>query len=214
MNWRSILAIGMFLSLLVGCRTTDAVVGHGPFQKRKYRPGWHVDLGHRSSHGAAAHGLRTSDDDAGTIALRNTERPITEPTPLAGPTLECKPVPLHTCLNTGDHAFSMAPPLQYARLALGHGLPQESDTQAEAPRYYNRMALVSGVFLVLSMAVIFLTGGGNILLYLLSFAFITGIIGLILAIKHKEKGKGIAIAAIVLPLVVVGLVIAALSAVF
>lgn len=79
------------------------------------------------------------------------------------------------------------------------------------PRRWNRMALVSGAFLLLSL-IVALAGGGGIIGYLFTFSVITGIIGLILAIKHKERGKGIAIAAIAFPLAVLGLVIAALAA--
>lgn len=76
------------------------------------------------------------------------------------------------------------------------------------------MALISGIFMVLSLAVVLLTGGGGIFLYLLTFSFLTGLIGLILAIKHKERGKGIAIAAMAWPVVIIALVIAALNSVW
>lgn len=72
------------------------------------------------------------------------------------------------------------------------------------------MALVSGGFLLLAVLVAAL-GGGGIIGYIFSFSVITGLIGLILAIKHNERGKGIAIAAIAFPLAVLALVIAALN---
>ncbi len=72
------------------------------------------------------------------------------------------------------------------------------------------MALVSGGFLLL--AVLFAAlGGGAIIGYIFTFSVITGLIGLIPAIKHNERGKGIAIAAIAFPLAVLALVIAALN---
>jgi hypothetical protein len=74
------------------------------------------------------------------------------------------------------------------------------------------MAIVSGIFLILSMTVLAISGGTGILLYLLTFSFLTGLIGLILAIKHEQKGKGIAIAAIAFPLVIITLVLAGFSA--
>lgn len=91
---------------------------------------------------------------------------------------------------------------------------QPNEESITTGRRWNRMALVSGAFLLLSAITIAVTGGGEILLYLLSFAFITGIIGLVLAIKHNEKGKLIAIAGIALPLIVVALAIAALNSAF
>lgn len=74
-------------------------------------------------------------------------------------------------------------------------------------RRWNRMALVSGVFLFLAAVAAVVPGGAGILLYLVTFAFITGIIGLILAIKNKEKGKLLAIAAIAIPLLFIVLLL-------
>jgi len=70
------------------------------------------------------------------------------------------------------------------------------------------MAIVSGVFLFLSVIAAIAPGGTAILLYFLTFAIITGIIGLVLACKNKEKGKLIAIAAIALPLLFIALLFA------
>ncbi|HQV76487.1 MAG TPA: hypothetical protein PLE78_13420, partial [Flavobacteriales bacterium] len=61
---------------------------------------------------------------------------------------------------------------------------------------------------VLSAVAAIAPGGTAILLYLLSFAFITGIIGLVLARKNKEKGQLIAIAGIALPLLFVAFLFA------
>jgi len=80
----------------------------------------------------------------------------------------------------------------------------------EEPRRWNRMALVSGAFLLLAILVA-ATGGGAIIGYIFTFSVITGVIGLVLAIKNKERGKGIAIAAIAFPIAVLALVIAALN---
>ncbi len=84
----------------------------------------------------------------------------------------------------------------------------------DQPRRWNRMALISGIFMILSIAVALISGGGGIFPYLLTFSFLTGLIGLLLAIKHKERGKGIAIAAIAWPVVIIAAVIAALNAVW
>jgi len=89
--------------------------------------------------------------------------------------------------------------------------PDQDPPSTEGPRW-NRMAIVSGIFLILSMTVLAISGGTGILLYLLTFSFLTGLIGLILAIKHEQKGKGIAIAAIAFPLVIITLVLAGFSA--
>lgn len=76
------------------------------------------------------------------------------------------------------------------------------------------MSLVSGAFLLISLAVMALGSGSSILLYLLTFSFLTGLIGLILAIKHRERGKAIAIAAMVIPVTLLVMVIVALNALY
>ncbi|MBK9764243.1 MAG: DUF4190 domain-containing protein [Flavobacteriales bacterium] len=84
----------------------------------------------------------------------------------------------------------------------------DGESTITGDRRWNRMAMASGVFLVLSAVAAIAPGGTAILLYLLSFAFITGIIGLVLARKNKEKGQLIAIAGIALPLLFVAFLFA------
>lgn len=72
------------------------------------------------------------------------------------------------------------------------------------------MALVSGAFLILSL-VVAATGGGGVIGTMLAFSFLTGLIGLLLCIKHKERGKGIAIAAMAFPIALLAAVIIALN---
>ncbi|MCB9179384.1 MAG: hypothetical protein H6590_08200 [Flavobacteriales bacterium] len=74
------------------------------------------------------------------------------------------------------------------------------------------MAIISGVFLLLLIGVViamFSTwNGGGIFWYVLLFTFLTGLIGLLLAIKHNERGKGIAILSLAVSLLIIGLFIA------
>jgi hypothetical protein len=86
--------------------------------------------------------------------------------------------------------------------------PKVEEGASDLPRW-NRMAIVSGAFLLLSLLVL-AAGGGYFLSYVLTFSFLTGLIGLLLCIKHKERGKGIAIAAMAFPIVLLAAVIAAL----
>ncbi|MBL7940557.1 MAG: hypothetical protein JNL43_14445 [Flavobacteriales bacterium] len=73
------------------------------------------------------------------------------------------------------------------------------------------MALVSGAFLILALLVA-ATGGGGIIGLIFTFSILTGIIGLLLAIKHNERGKGIAIAAIAIPVAILVAAVLALNA--
>ena len=195
----------VLLTGLYGCSTTQHVAGDGPFQKRKFRPGWHVDLGWRTP---VAVGV--ARPEAGSV--RMLPRTYRAPTPVQ-PTLLAS----STAIPLGSVVSAPARPIGTGTVArvepAVHGLPEPTAApNAEGgPRRWNRMALLSGVFLLLAALVILVSGGGGILLYLVVFALLTGIIGLLLAIKHKERGKGIAIAAIAFSATLIALLVVALN---
>lgn len=203
-------AFSLFLFVMVvvlsGCSVSEQVVTDGPFQKRKFRPGWHVDLGWRAPEPAVMGPTRRV---AGTMRmpLRTYEAPVpVQPTLLASSTaIPLGPVVSAPVLPIGAKVVALAEPPVHTLSS-----PTAAPVAESGPRRWNRMALISGVFLLLAGLVIAISGGGEILLYLLTFALLTGIIGLILSIKHKERGKGIAIAAIAAPVIIIALVIAAL----
>ncbi len=209
----------LILALLIlgGCSTTNNVVGKGLVQKRKYRAGWHLsDL----RFGGNEHKRATKDAQRTNLA-RITKRTSTVATDLP----EVAPVSASAALlpslvpgkkdRIGQRVIDPDPGMKVVEetftVPLANDLTEPSIT---GPRRWNRMAVVSGVFLLLSGIVIAATGGSSILPYLFTFAFITGIIGLILAIKHNERGKLIAIAAILVPLVITILVIVAINSGF
>lgn len=206
---RSFLLLVLFL-LLCGCSTTNDVVSRGPFQKRKYQPGWHVDL------------ALNKDRSVPTVVREQPMEPLAKRVFTAAPMVTSQPLVASTG-TTSSTAPARHIPVVPTRMETAIPVPlkeastspveETSSEQTGTERRWNRMALVSGVFLVLSIAAM-AVGGGEILLYLLTFSFITGIIGLLLAIKHKERGKGIAIAAFALPVVLIALAIAALNAVW
>lgn len=203
-----VLLIGA-LSLLGSCSSTNDVVRRGPFQKRKYLPGWHVDLPAKERSTLT----RVRSDEG--IAVRTSPRTIgssAQPTShdlVAALDIQALPLKSGPRMRTAVHE---APRRAEQAVAFPTSLASIEPTIEHEPRRWNRMALVSGVFLTLSIIVIAISGGGGILPYLFTFSIITGIVGLVLAIKHRERGKGIAIAAIALPVVVFALVIAALNA--
>jgi hypothetical protein len=65
------------------------------------------------------------------------------------------------------------------------------------------MAIIAGIFMVLTAAIFAASGFIGLVYYLLGFAFITGVVGLWMGKKHKTKGKGIAIAAILFSIIMV-----------
>lgn len=194
--------------VLSGCSASEQVMNDGPFQKRKYRPGWHVDLGW--------HNPRSSPtrDHLREIAPQRMAPRIAQPSAWPMPALEASSTPLPPVPIATRKPRPSAPPviMQAPRVEPTTAAPT---TQGTATSHrWNRMALVSGVFLTLAALVIGISGGGEVLIYLLVFALLTGIIGLILALKHKERGKGIAIAAIAGSLTVLSLLIAAMTSVW
>lgn len=204
---RSLFLFGLFL-LLGSCSTTNDVVGHGAFQKRKYMRGWHVDLALRKERPGpkVVRGIKV--EPMATRAF--TTAPIVLSQPMVASN---QPVSIGTRSVRRSSPPTAVEPVRYQR-------PDEAAEQPVATpgpenegteRRWNRMALISGVFLLLSIAAM-AVGGGEILIYLLTFSFITGVIGLLLAIKHKERGKGIAIAAFAFPALLIALAIAALNA--
>lgn len=199
----------LLILLLTSCSTTNDAVSKGPFQKRKYRSGWHVDLG-TSTQKEHPFQERTVRSSLERIEPRTTTRLNTRE-PVASLLSVERRAPLRRIIppgapNSDASAFDV-PADMAARVA---SCPAGIDEQASEPRRWNRMALVSGVFLIISLLVI-AAGGGSVLGYVLTFSFLTGLIGLLLCIKHKERGKGIAIAAMAFPIALLAAVIIALN---
>ncbi|MBP7157114.1 MAG: DUF4190 domain-containing protein [Flavobacteriales bacterium] len=199
------LLILLLLALFAGCSTSSDVVGKGPFQKRKYRPGW--DLSSlRTQHRKAIPKARIVHERMRPITIR-VERFWPDPPPLAPLSASLDLIPSEVVTNRTSTPLALneaaSVPLWEQPEALADG-----ETTITGDRRWNRMAMASGVFLVLSAVAAIAPGGTAILLYLLSFAFITGIIGLVLARKNKEKGQLIAIAGIALPLLFVAFLFA------
>lgn len=201
------LLLGLLL-VLSGCSTSNEVIGRGPIQKRKFRPGWHVDFGNRTPDRPAR--VRSVHEPS-PIAVHTpwSDRSV-EPQLLASrSTAKMEPPPKAPVWSGKSRPAFTAQVIVQA--ADGTTIALEEATPNANERRWNFMAIVSGIFLVLSAIAISL-GGGGIIAYLLTFSVLTGIIGLLLCIKYKERGKGIAIAAILGPVLLLALVVAALNA--
>ncbi|MGV3637198.1 MAG: hypothetical protein ACO1NQ_06075 [Flavobacteriales bacterium] len=195
--------------LFAGCSTSQDVVGHGPFQKRKYRPGWHVSWASSEETSSRPSIPRST---VSPLVAKTSARQVPTAEPLVATTAEAirierTPQP-EPGMELRQESVKPTPVVSTGTDQLEDVAPSEGTAE---PRRWNRLALISGIFLVLSIVVGILTGAGGIFPYLLTFSFLTGLIGLLLAIKHKERGKGIAIAAMAWPVVIIALVIAALN---
>jgi hypothetical protein len=204
---RSIPLVVVLLILLFGaCSPSQDVVGRGPIQKRKYRSGWNLELG-RSGQASRQHHRHTTAEEVVVIPHRSI--PVPQP---------ANPTPLIASdLGTIDLARttngSMSEPATASTLFEPAQSPRPEPTvgqQEEDPPWqpWERMAIVAGIFMVLAAIFFGISGFVPIVYYMLSFAFMTGTVGLIMGIKHERKGKGLAMAAI---LFAIGMAIMALS---
>jgi hypothetical protein len=73
--------------------------------------------------------------------------------------------------------------------------------KADAWQPWERMAIVAGIFMVLAAIFFGISGFVPIVYYMLSFAFMTGTVGLIMGFKHDRKGKGLALGAVLFAIV-------------
>lgn len=206
-RWRYMLLLVLF----TGCSASNEVVTNGSMQKRKYRPGWHLDLR------LGNHRKGPSEEKGVQRVMVERLEPRTLPGPSVGepvasrtPTDPYRPMGINRLHRPLFHTITVESPdpASHART-----LPDTADAPFAEPRRWNRMAIVSGVFLGLSLLVM-AAGGGPFLGYVLTFSFLTGLIGLLLCIKHKERGKGIAIAAMAFPIALLAAVIIALNSVW
>ena len=137
----------------------------------------------------------------------HVERSWPEPEPAAPLSASLDPIPSEVVTHRISTPLDLNEPASFSPLEQPEPVA-DGESTITGDRRWNRMAMASGVFLVLSAVAAIAPGGTAILLYMLSFAFITGIIGLILARKNKERGQLIAIAGIALPLLFVAFLFA------
>ena len=205
------------LVLLAGCSTTNDVVGRGPLQKRKYRPGWHLDLARASK--APTPDRRTVEGpdhlEARTVIPDRIVEPMNRPPVVLVREATSEPLASIGTTSPPDRDAAPVVALTHPGRSVSGPVgpdPSQGPVQEEGHRYWNRMAIISGVFLLLLIGVViamFSTwNGGGIFWYVLLFTFLTGLIGLLLAIKHNERGKGIAILSLAVSLLIIGLFIA------
>lgn len=184
------------LAMLAGCAQRDnAVVGNGPFQKRKYQPGWHVELFRRPMAKQAEHAEQ-----------RSSVREI--------PPLEIiLPKPAHTSarLEQEQHTDALGPSASVStmhRSAIRHvtvAQVAESNT-TEAPAQENLMPRKR--LQPLAIPAVLFVGTGITLAFVTNSALLVAgalLIGLVLAavslrrIRSQERsGKGFALVALVL----------------
>lgn len=185
-------------ALLAGCSGTRSTVGDGMFQKRHLRPGWHVDLGGRSS-------ARTDPREAQVTRY--------EPRPHLYKDSDTSMSVVQVELRAQDDAIaSTAPPLptsfRSSRPPIGPGIGiAAADTtrsalrqQIEEPhRRWNPWAVPAFAAAAGTVALAFATGTSPILVVLgVIVTIVLATIALRKGRKNEWSGKGFAVAAMMI----------------
>lgn len=91
-------------------------------------------------------------------------------------------------------------------------IPTDQNVAKEAYAEWNVLSIIA--LAVSTLTVVLILGASSFegMGYLLLLGFVLGLVGLIQASKRHQKGKGFAIAAMAIPVALLALVIAALSA--
>lgn len=114
-----------------------------------------------------------------------------------------KDVAVTTTDAVPEHGYARASPEPHS------AVDQE---RSRGTRKWNTLSLIAAGGVALAFIALFIGGGAALWSYLLGASLILAVVGLVQAIQRDERGKGIAIAAIVLPILFLALVIAALNA--
>lgn len=217
---RSALLLLTILLFLGACSTSNDVISKGPIQKRKYRPGWYVDIGFNERDGRD----RSNNTHVARNAhARNEVIEAPDPTSWNGSATAS----LDTT-RIGPWVVDTRAPLAFSpsRTKVVHGqppldarwhiqTPTKTAVPAEPPtlndraeRPMNRTALWGFIIAYAGLIGFFFFPE---LSYLIFAGFVLGIIGLLQVLHRKERGLGFAIAAILGPLAFILLAIYVLS---
>ena len=199
MQLTRLLLIGFLgLAFLAGCaQQNNAVVGKGPIQKRKYQPGWHVDLFQRSKAVQPAHTeRRRSVPDV----EQQEELTVAPPSTIEG-------------LEHEQDLDAFGPSASLDALSLGHAIQPSVDlgrvataTPAEAPAQENLMprkrlqtlAIPSALFVGAGITMAFVTNSALLVAAALLIGLVLAAVSLRRIRSHERSGKGFALIALVL----------------
>lgn len=189
--------VALIVLVSTGCGTGRAVMGDGPIQKRRFRPGWHVDVARRSG---PADTHRT-DVDHQLLAFRPVVWPVADPL-IADPATVPLPVgPATVDHPTSDHRGKAVSGL--VTQAPEKVLEPEQDEQVdERPKKaWNHWALPS-LGAALGTVALGLFGTSTVAVII---AVVTTLVLASTALRRGRKndlaGKGFALAAMILGMI-------------
>lgn len=193
------LLIGLLgLALLAGCaQQNNAVVGKGLVQKRKYQPGWHVDLFQRSRPLAVLHTERRRSAPA--VELPEQLADLTNSTMVSleqeqdiyvfGPSAS---------LDAMHHGAALRPSATF--LSAARSTPATTPAQENLiPRKrLQPLAIPSMLFVGAGITMAFVTNSGLLVAGALVIGLVLAAVSLRRIRSHERSGKGFAIIALVL----------------
>ncbi len=199
MQLTRLLLIGFVsLALLAGCaQQNNAVVGKGPIQKRKYQPGWHVDLFQRSR----------------AMQPEHTERRRSAPDVVQQEEIAVVPTNTIEGLEHEQDLDAFGPSASLDAMPPGATLQPSvtlgrasTETAVEAPAQENLMprkriqplAIPSALFVGAGITMAFVTNSALLVAVALLIGLVLAAVSLRRIRSHERSGKGFAIVALVL----------------
>ncbi len=188
--WDRWIGLPLLVLFLVACGPSRDVVGHGFIQKRKYRPGWAVDIGSGHPQHEASPRRMTSR----SIAVRPAGEPIEQ-------------VPLQGCAypDPSDEPLAMAPETEgqgsiIARSPfVAEGMaPDMSAPPLSDDRPLNKLAPTALAVVVGGILLSFLLDTGTFFIIGIIAGFVLSLIALGRIKRRNERGEGYGIAALTL----------------
>lgn len=189
--------------LLFGCAGSARRVAEGGFQKRKYRPGWHVDLGFGKN------GSNRPMREPEPMAMLATRSSVPQTEPARSQLLQANTIPqLEEVRYERPRATMERYLIRSERTAFD---TPSAAMEERTPAAWNIPSLIAIGIVVVALLSLIVQGGSSLFGYLLIAAFIAGLVGLLSAIARKERGKGFAIAAMAFSIAFVIMILTALS---
>ena len=204
MRYCSVHQVGFLLAvcivLITACSTDRHVVTGGLIQKRKYRPGWHMDLDFRNDQPSNTHrstAIRLmARNSANTRAVIDVfERPLAFAKDREPITASIAPVrPMRTRASMRHQVREVLTPLRKADSALDgeeNLMPKKKWNMLAVPVLVLALGTVALAFLVPSTLAVLVAGALTVVLGAISLRHIR---------SHDEAGKGFALTGFIIAL--------------
>ena len=195
----------LIIVLLYGCASDRTVVHGGAFQKRKHRPGWHVDLGRRDDKSTARNVITPrsrSVDQTTRLAIRRPATPVT--TSVRTPLSLTFTVPVaHT--SAADLTRPQSSSTGRSESELGIAAPAQLDQNGPEDlmpkKRWNQLAIPAFILALFTIYLGLFTLGTTAVIVAAVITIVVAGISLRHIRKREQAGKGFALAALIIGLI-------------